>query len=266
MESGGKWMIKKYVSGKVVEKSKFWVPEQTKRRSKKNASSSRKRDENDRNAVKQLARIINCNFSHGDLWLTLNYSDKGLKTLCEACPGRENGEMEELKDAADHELDNFLRRMRREMKKLGIDLRAVALTSDIDGDSGKTARLHHHIIMPRAAFEICQKQWKLGGVDYQLLRDQPDYTPLAVYLCKQVRRKENQNRWKATRNLLKPVITETETYKEGELHAPRGSRVLSIGKYDEEIGTHYIRYIAPEKSTKAKKALNYHEGGENDGV
>ncbi|MFX7845333.1 hypothetical protein ABTK14_24050, partial [Acinetobacter baumannii] len=41
-------------------------------------SSKKKIDANEREAVKRLARIINCNFRPGDLWLTLKYSDDRL--------------------------------------------------------------------------------------------------------------------------------------------------------------------------------------------
>ena len=72
LENGGKWMIKEYKSGEVVEWSKFWAPAQTKPRGKKAAASTaRKRDENDRNAIRCLTRIINCNYKHGDMLLTL---------------------------------------------------------------------------------------------------------------------------------------------------------------------------------------------------
>ena len=110
----GKWMIRKYVSGNVIEKSKFWVPEQTKPRAKKAASSShRKQDENDQAAVKVFARLTNCNFSHGDLWLTLSWSDAGIRALC-AKYGIDPDDIDAIKKAADKELMLFLRRMNAE--------------------------------------------------------------------------------------------------------------------------------------------------------
>lgn len=266
LERQGKWMIRKYVSGGVIEKSKFWVPAQTKRRTPKKAGSSpRKRDENERSAVKQLARLINCNFSHGDLWLTLNYSAEGFEIL-----GEDGEDIEALKKKADGELVRFLRRMRTECKKQGIEFKYIALTSDMDGKSGELVRPHHHIIMPRLCYELCCKHWKLGSVDYQLLRNQKDFTSLAVYLCRQIRRKENENRWKASRNLARPVITEEETFEKGILRVPAGAHLLDSGHYDDESGNHYIRYIPKAKAEKrgghklGRKAACV--GGERDGL
>lgn len=267
-EMRGKWMIRQYVSGKVVEKSKFWVPEQTKRRSPKKATSSmRKRDENEKEAIKQLSRLINCNFSHGDLWLSLGYSEKSFKALCAKPSSDGIDNLNEIKKAADKELELFLRRMRREAQKMGIEFKYIALTSDMDGKSGEIVRPHHHIIMPRASYELCVKHWKNGNVDYQLLRDQEDYTPLAVYLCKQVRRAACENRWKASRNLKKPVITEELTHSKGILRAPAGAKIIDLGHYDDESGNHYIRYIAKKPTAKRgghKDRLN--KASENGGA
>ena len=246
-ENGGKWMVREYDSNGVIEKSKYWVSAQTKRRSpKKAASSHRKQDENDQAAVKVLARLINCNARHGDLWSTLSWSDAGIDLLC-----RENGierdDVDAVKKAADHELTLYLRRMRR---VLGPAYWYIAITSDMDGETGELERVHHHIIMPRVAFEVCQEQWKYGEVDYKLLKNQPDYTPIAVYICKQCRRNANERRWKASRNLKKPKVTETETRIKGELHIPHGATVLDIGHYDIESGNHYVRYIRKQRKTE----------------
>lgn len=271
IEGQGKWMIRKYVSGSVIEKSKFWVPEQTKRRRPKKASSSfRKRDENEREAIKELSRLVNCNFTHGDLWLSIGYSEKGFKALCETVSADGTESLDEIKKAADKELELFLRRMRREAKKLGVEFKYIAITSDTDGKSGEIVRPHHHVIMPRASYELCIKHWKYGNVDYQILRDQEDYTPLAVYLCKQVRRADNENRWKASRNLKRPIVSEEETHSKGILRAPAGARVIDMGHYDEESGNHYIRYIPKPKAEKrggqrcgAGTKANIDSGGAN---
>jgi hypothetical protein len=83
------------------------------------------------------------------------------------------------------------------------------------------------------------------------LKSQDDYTPLAVYICRQCRRSANEHRWKASRNLKKPIITETETHIKGELRIPRGAKALDIGKYDIESGNHYVRYVQePKKKTQ----------------
>jgi len=248
MERSGKWMIRRYVSGKVVELSKFWVPEQTKPRSKRKASSTpRKRDQNEREAVKRLARWINANFSHGDIWVTLTYSAEGMERIAE----KAGSDMDALWEAANHQGKLFLRRMRRAMGK-GTEFRSILITSDIDGKTGERVRLHHHIIMPTAAFELWDEKWGRGTVDYQILRDQDDYTPLAVYLLKQVRRLPDAKKYTPSRNLKPPAVEERISRKPGELRAPTGAKLLASGNYDSAVGNHYIRYVMPEKKNGRK--------------
>ena len=78
-----RYMIRTIISGAVVEKSKFLVAANVKpRRSRKKGSTPlRKQDQNDRDAVKRLARVINCNFRHGDLWVTLKYDQVRMDKL-----------------------------------------------------------------------------------------------------------------------------------------------------------------------------------------
>ena len=53
-------MIRETISGAVTEYSKFYVPEGTRpRSSRRGKSSPRKQDQNDRDAAKRLARILN---------------------------------------------------------------------------------------------------------------------------------------------------------------------------------------------------------------
>ena len=236
-------MIRTYKSGQVVEKVKFWVPAQARPRSpKKAATSARKQEENDRSAIKHLARMINCNYSYGDLWLTLKYTPEGFEHIAGDDP-------DEVLKAAEHDLELFIRRLRRRFQKEGRELLIIAGTSDTDGDTGELVRPHHHVIMPREAFEICQQEWKFGSIDYQTLKDQKDYTPLAAYICRQGRRKAGECRWKASRNLKKPAVFEEVTQRKGELRPAPGAIVKEIGRYDEESGNHYIRYI-PKKREK----------------
>jgi len=268
-ERKGKWMIQEIISGEVHEMSKYWAPEQTKKRSKKKTvTTPRKRDENDRAATRVLARLINCNFSHGDLWLSAGYSEAGFKALCAKYEITDLTDIDKIKAASDHELELFLRRMDREAKKSGTEFYCIALSSDLNGKTGEIVRPHHHIIMPRASYELCMKHWKYGDIDYQILRNQPDYTPLAVYLCRQVRRQQFQHRWKTKGKLKKPVfLPERETHKRDELKVPTGAVALDIGHYDRESGNHYIRYIPKHKSERTKerktrRSVNERAGGD----
>lgn len=86
-------------------------------------SSARKIAANEKEAVRRLARIINCNFRAGDLWLQLKYSDERLP---------------EDMEAAKKEVSKFLRNVgSRYRKETGKSLRYVLTTSDTDPRTGK---------------------------------------------------------------------------------------------------------------------------------
>ena len=80
MEKGMKWMMIVRRSGRVVEKSTVCVPVGTQERSRrektKGGTTALKQDENERNAEKRLARVINCNFRPGDVMLMASWSEE----------------------------------------------------------------------------------------------------------------------------------------------------------------------------------------------
>ena len=229
-----------YKAGRVVEVSRFWAAEQTKPRAKKKAGSTpRKQDQNDRDAVKRLARWINANFCHGDLWVTLTYSAEGMGRIIAAA----GNDMDAVRNQANRQAMLFLRRMQRVFKASEIELKYILVTSDLDGDTGEVVRVHHHIIMPRAAFELCEQKWPFGAVDYQILRDQDDYTPLAVYLLRQVRRQPDAKKYTPSRNLKKPEVRERIATRQGPLRTPAKAKLLAASEYDMTKGSHYIRYV-----------------------
>lgn len=61
------WVIRTYKCGRVIEKSKFWAPAGTRVRGGrvKGNTSAAKHDQNARQAVRVVARILNCNFATG---------------------------------------------------------------------------------------------------------------------------------------------------------------------------------------------------------
>ena len=242
----GKWVIRTYKSGRVVEKSKFWVPTkvQVRRGRVKGTTSAAKRDSNAKAAVRVLARKLNCNCQGGDILLTVKFDDAHL-------PADHKG--------VDKAVENFMRRLKRAMQKLGRDVRAIIVPSDIDGATGRPVRAHAHIVLMGSGIRFCEGKWLVGDKPLQAiwgngsayaepLHDQPDYTPLAVYLMRQARRGENEKKWTCTRNLLEPEIRETEARTGAALRQPARALLLEEGEYHAENGCHYIRYLAPESS------------------
>ncbi len=253
---GGYWMIRTIKSGKVIEKSQFYVGERRPRAARrKGASSTKKMDANLRDAVKRLAREINSNFASGDLLLTLTYDEAHLPRVGEDF------------NAAEREGARWWRRMRRELKAAGVELRGLWMTSETDPDSGEQVRLHHHAVIGGEGVEIerdaagkivCARIggrtlsdiWGNGTADVEPLREQDDYTPIAAYFVAQARKGGGTKMWHPSRNLKKPVIeSERIVDRARELHTPPGAKVLEIGRY-EEGGSHYIRYIRKPRPQK----------------
>lgn len=225
-------MVIRRTSGLVVELSTVYVAPNTRprRNKRKGTTTAEKQDENEKNCVKVLARWMNCNYAYGDLLLTLKYDNEGLARVEQwAEEHQEEGQPWEdaVLDAAEREGKNALRRMKREFDKAGIPFRSLLVTSDRDGKTGtKPRRVHHHVLVPRLAWETVAKKWGLGTVDYQILPAIPDFTPIAAYWMRQVRRREGKKKYTPSRNLKPPVVNQRWA-KPGEVLKPdrRGNLV-----------------------------------------
>lgn len=161
------------------------------RKKKENPTPKQVQDNNDRIAIKKLARVINANFGPGDYHVVLTDA-KGMT------------EKEALK-----ERKLFLRRMRREYKKAGSEMKAVWAT-EMD------PRSHHHLIMSNIDIQQIVRQWPHGRVNVLPLDDARDYTKLAEYLIKQTNEafrdpsRATRQRYGRTRNLEDPVLVKQE--------------------------------------------------------
>lgn len=75
--------IYKSVNG-VIEKTRYYVGDRAKARGKRKKGNTnfRKQEQNFNSAVRRLARILNCNYSHdGGLLIGLDFDEKGLRKL-----------------------------------------------------------------------------------------------------------------------------------------------------------------------------------------
>ncbi len=257
-------MVIRRRSGRTVELSTVWVGKNAKPRRPrtKGSSSAQKMDENEKDAVKRLARLLNCNCAYGDLLLTPKYDEEGYVRLGEWA--RENlREGESWEDAmvraAEREGRLYLERVKRELKKRGVECWYILITSDMDGETGERVRVHHHLVIPRVSFEAAARLWKLGTVDYQVLKDQEDYTALAVYLCRQVRRRPDAKKWTSSRNLKRPVVS-TRWAKAGEELRPERGTVLVDRNQWEPGKPQYIRFVEkplPSERQEAERRENF---------
>ena len=144
----------------------------------------------------------------------------------------------------------MIRRVKRELDKLGLPLRYAAVTSDMDGDTGETVRVHHHLVVDRAVRDVFVEKWAgLGGVDWKPLSPQMDYTPLASYLIRQVRRVPDHKKYISSRNLVRVQPKDRIAMSEAEVRVPKGGVLLFREAYHPGL-SQYIRYILPESRRK----------------
>ncbi len=253
----GYWAVYKIVSGNVVERYKAWKSgggPRPRGRRVKGSTGMKKLEQNRAGAIRRAARVLNANFSHADLLLTLNYDDAHL-------PG----------DWDCHERDRalFLERYKKRLKKLGLPAaRWMSVCADKDGKTGREEHRHVHVVISGDGVAFRDGVWYLGdtplreiwgkgGVWAEQLWDQDDYTGLAVYLLRQAR--TDAADWKqyhTSRNLIRPEPEEEQALTGRELRAPKGAVVME-NHYDARSGSGYIRYVRKRKKSKA-------EAGETD--
>lgn len=259
----GYWVVRTYEAGSVGEKTKFFIPgsRPTGKIRRKDRDAARKQEQNEYSAQKAMARLINANFTAGDLLMGLDYSEAGMERIL--IWGREHGlpvdsedeteKMDAVWEAASHELDNALRRVKRRLQKQGMELKAIYATSDMDGETGEAVRVHHHLIVNGGTQDAFLDAWEkcgLGGVNWKhLWDDQEDRTPIAEYIIRQVRRIPDAKKYRSTRNLIRPQPKDRIALSDALLRAPAGGKLLYMREY-KPGRPQYIRYALPKKQTK----------------
>ena len=159
------------------------------RKPRRNPTPAAAQRNNDRIATKKLTRLMNGNFYPGDFHITLTYAGK-----------------EPSPEAAKKNIKNFIRRMAREYEKQGLTFRWIEVTEY------KHTRIHHHMVVSYIDPRIIEKQWKHGHVRSVSLDKSRNYRKLAEYFIKETTKtmrepgNETKRRWRASRNLVRPII------------------------------------------------------------
>ena len=261
MAKEGRWVVRRYESGNVIERSRVYVytSQPVRKRKVKGNTCAAKADANYRQAVKVFARILNANFGVvPSLFIKLGYDD------IHAAP-----EGEEDRDAlaqTKKDAGNFLRRLKRKLKKYGVEnVKTVTVCSDLDGETGELVREHVHLIVTAAGISFrdgawyagdqrIEDIWGNGSVWAENVAQGGDLTPLAVYLLRQARRQPDKKKYTCSRNMTPTTVTEEEVRPSREMKAPAGCAVRDT-TYDQETGMLvYIRYIKPRKEKKTAPA------------
>ena len=163
-----------------------------------------------------------------------------------------------LREAADKQLTLWLRRLKR---KYSGKIKAVLITSDVDHETGELVRVHHHVVLAAEgiSWDLLRGEWKNGSVDIKQLRAQPDYTPIATYLMRQVRKQPDKKKYRVTQGMEQPKIEEREILCNTEMKAPAGANVLERSEYTAESIGQYIRYVPKKREYRRKRTQEWKE-------
>lgn len=235
----GYWVIRTYTAGSIGEKIKYWVSGIKPVRSRRRVSADVNRlEKNEKQSEKNLARILNTNFGREGVLVGLDYSDKAYEQIFKGCKNQA-----EVIERAKHQVSLCLRRVQREAKKQGIDVKAVLVTADLDGETGEPVRVHHHIVVNKEAAELFGSKWKHGqSVDYEYLySDQKDRTALAHYLMSQISHIPGGKAYITTRNLEKAKCVDRIAKNGAEIALPRNSELLYRSAHTMGL-SQYLRY------------------------
>lgn len=205
------YMTKTVTSGKLVEVEIYPVFKDKKDlpREKKKKTRKAQRDLNDKNARKKLIRLMNANFDESGYWVTLNF----------ATPPKDMDEVDKI-------TGNYIKRLNYHRKKRRLPNAKYIYVAEI----GKNGRAHVHMVMDGMMDrDAVEDLWKHGKRNHVRRLDPDDFglTGIATYLSKDPK---GRKRWKASRNLKQPKITQSLTkFKRG--------RVLRMVKNQNEIET-----------------------------
>lgn len=154
-------------------------------------------------AIKNMQRLILCNFTSGDYFVRLSI------------PRAELTEEEFEKIA-----NKWKRKMRDAFRKMGKKFKYISFTEC--GKLGKN--WHMHIIVEREALELVQKFWEYDGINFTPLYQSGYYEKLAKYITKDV---TGEKRIRTARCLVKPEI-EVEEAKKREIKKLERGEMIKI--------------------------------------
>lgn len=190
------YRVKTIRSGQMLECEIYpiWKTQSEAGRAKK-ALASRPAQEklNEKNAKKHIMRLVNTNFTNADCWGTFGYDDDQLP----ASP-----------EEAKRDLVNFLRRIARRRKKLGLEPMKYLYVTEWASEAGEPVRCHHHVILSGGMDrDEIESLWGHGAYpQVRRLRVKQDggLNGLACYLAKNSRQ---YKRWGRSQNLKEPIIS-----------------------------------------------------------
>lgn len=184
------------VAGNTIEVSKYYSfrahSRGEKRKKKERESSEAMKRINQRNAERDLRRLMNTNFKDGDFLVRLDFFK------AEAPEGSE--EMQNL-------ISKALRKLRKEAKRQGKELKYIYVK-----EVGPRGSRHIHMMLTKCDIDTLRKCWPYGGIHVDPLYTGGQYGKIAAYFVKYAAKTEETEgkligkRWYGSRNLEKPRI------------------------------------------------------------
>lgn len=168
------------------------------RRKKEKPSTPGKAKWNRKNAIRKFRQKVMTNFSKEDYYMTFTFSTEN---------------MPETKEDGKKEFHNFIRRINRRRKKLGLD--AVKYMGTMESKEKKTGTTYHFhmIISGGLSRDEMEEIWKKGLCNASKLRidDNELMQKLCQYITKKIDRKEKHSRsYLCSRNLKNPIIKKND--------------------------------------------------------
>lgn len=182
------------IAGQTIEVRKYysvrWHCKGEKRQAKEKPTEEAAAKINQRNAERDLRRLMNANFVDGDYLVRMDFHNRP--------SGSE--EMQEL-------MAKFVRKLRRELNKVGQELKYIYVK-----EVGPRGSRHVHALIKKCDTDILRKAWPYGGIHIDPLNSDGQYGKIASYFIKYAGRTEQTEerligkRWYGSRNLEKPKV------------------------------------------------------------
>lgn len=216
------------------------------RSQKKNATSEAAIKRNKKAMTMKVWTKIVSNFSDGDWFLTLTYSDAPTTKTEAATIFRQ-----------------FKRKIKKECAKQNIEVRSIWTPPEIGKEKG---RLHHHLVINKEVpLNLIQTYWTYGVVNISRLDEEKyktAYYGLAEYIVKDTAENYDRKRdlhkkaYSCTKNLLEGITKKTMVKKQ-VVTVPKGWQLVeeSLNEYlDEYTGELILEYklksVVPRPNTK----------------
>ncbi len=206
------------------------------RAEKKKMSSAARSRINARTSWNKCRLVMSANFTVGDMFLTLTYSDQYLPTERAEAVERLRGWIDEI---------------RAEYKRAGQAVKYIYATENAHGEG----RYHLHLVVNRIdhAEEFMQAHWPYGHIKFETVASM-DFTALSKYFTKEGGdngRKLGQQTWTPSRGLRKPEIKTEFVSDNFTLVTPPGCITLANPSDRNEYGEFaYLEYLVPAKQLK----------------